>query len=74
MSKELFKICREYDKEKIDSILILGTDEKGLGLALMNRVKKAASKIIINNKKNEDNKNKNDDKIITRIKKIRKIK
>ncbi|MEM3122112.1 MAG: L-threonylcarbamoyladenylate synthase [Candidatus Pacearchaeota archaeon] len=45
-SKKLFSIFRQYDKEKVDYILISAVDEKGIGLALMDRVRKAAFKII----------------------------
>jgi len=45
-SKNLFKIFRECDKKKIDYILISSVGETGIGLALMNRIRKAAFKII----------------------------
>ena len=47
-SKELFNIFRQCDKENIDVILISSVSEKGIGLALMDRIRKAASKIITN--------------------------
>ncbi|MEM3374745.1 MAG: L-threonylcarbamoyladenylate synthase [Candidatus Woesearchaeota archaeon] len=46
LSKNLYKIFRECDEKKIDYLLIKATDEKGIGLALMNRLRKAASIII----------------------------
>jgi len=44
--QKLFKIFRQYDKEKIDYLLISSVKEKDIGLAIMNRLRKAASKII----------------------------
>lgn len=46
LSKNLFKKFREFDSKKIEIIIVEGVKEKGLGLALMNRTKKAASRII----------------------------
>lgn len=46
IAKNLFKTFREFDKEKIDVIIAEGVEEKGLGLAIMNRLRKAAIKII----------------------------
>jgi L-threonylcarbamoyladenylate synthase len=43
MSRKVFRYFREADKEGYDTILIEGTMETGLGLALMNRLKRAAS-------------------------------
>jgi len=45
-AKELFNIFRQCDKEKVDIILISSIDENKIGLAIMNRIKKAASKIV----------------------------
>jgi len=45
-SKNFFKMLRECDKEKVDLICISAIDEKGIGLAVMNRIRKAASTII----------------------------
>lgn len=45
-SKNLYRIFRDADKKKIDYILIKSIQEKGIGLALMNRIKKASTKII----------------------------
>jgi L-threonylcarbamoyladenylate synthase len=38
----LFHILREFDSEKVDVILAEAVSEKGLGLAVMNRLRKAA--------------------------------
>jgi L-threonylcarbamoyladenylate synthase len=46
LAKNLFKIFRQCDKESVDYILISSVEETGIGLALMNRIRKAASKII----------------------------
>jgi L-threonylcarbamoyladenylate synthase len=48
LAKNLFKKFREFDNKKIDIILIESIKEKGFGLSLMNRIKKAASEIITN--------------------------
>ena len=48
LSKNLFKKFREFDNKKIDIILVESVKEEGLGAALMNRLKKSASKIIKN--------------------------
>lgn len=45
-SKELFSSLRTLDKESTDYILITSIPEKELGLAIMNRIRKAATKII----------------------------
>jgi L-threonylcarbamoyladenylate synthase len=44
MAREIFSLFREADKRKIDFILIEGIKEEGLGLAIMNRLRKAASR------------------------------
>ncbi len=44
--KELYSFFRKADRENKKYILVLGTDEKGIGFALMNRVRKASWKII----------------------------
>ena len=45
-SKSLFKKFREFDKKGFDCILVSGVAEKGIGLALMNRLRKSASIIV----------------------------
>jgi len=45
-SRKLFHILRRYDQQNIDYILILAIDEKGIGLAVMDRLRRAAFKII----------------------------
>ncbi len=42
VARNLFKALRELDKKGVDIILAEGIEEKGLGLAVMNRLKKAA--------------------------------
>jgi L-threonylcarbamoyladenylate synthase len=42
----VFDVMRELDKKHYDYIIMGGVPEKGLGLAIMNRLKKAASEII----------------------------
>jgi L-threonylcarbamoyladenylate synthase len=41
-ASNLFHILREFDSEKVDVIIAEGISEKGLGLAVMNRLRKAA--------------------------------
>lgn len=45
IARNLFKIFREFD-ERVDVILAESISEKGLGLAVMNRLKKAAYKVV----------------------------
>jgi len=45
-AKKLFKIFRDADKEGVDVILLNSIDEKGIGLPIMNRLRKAASEIV----------------------------
>jgi L-threonylcarbamoyladenylate synthase len=47
IAKNLFKTLREFDKEKVDIIIVEGVKTKGLGLAIMNRLKKAACHNIV---------------------------
>lgn len=46
IAKNLFKIFREFDKEKIEIVLAEKISDKGLGLAIGNRLKRAAFQII----------------------------
>jgi L-threonylcarbamoyladenylate synthase len=46
VAKNLFKTLREFDDKGIDLIIAEGTGDAGLGLAVMNRLRKAASKTI----------------------------
>jgi len=43
IAKNLFKLLREFDKEKVDIIIAEGIIPKGLGLAAMNRLRRAAN-------------------------------
>jgi L-threonylcarbamoyladenylate synthase len=47
IAKRLFAILREMDFLDIDVIVVEGFDEKGMGRAVMNRLRKAAAEIII---------------------------
>lgn len=42
LAEQLYKLLRVLDREKPDLIIALGVDEAGLGLATMNRMRKAA--------------------------------
>ena len=46
IAKNLFKVFREFDKEKVDIIIAEGVCDKGMGLAIMNRLRRASHKII----------------------------
>lgn len=46
MAHNLFRIFREFNEEAIDIILAEGIPGNGLGLAIMNRLKKASYKVI----------------------------
>ncbi|VVB76057.1 Threonylcarbamoyl-AMP synthase [uncultured archaeon] len=45
-AKMLFEAFREFDNKGVELILAEGVSEKGMGLALMDRLKRASSKII----------------------------
>lgn len=42
IASRIFRLLRNFDKDKVSTILIEGLDEKNLGLAIMNRLKKAS--------------------------------
>ncbi|MFH0861758.1 MAG: L-threonylcarbamoyladenylate synthase [Candidatus Altiarchaeota archaeon] len=44
---QLYGLMRKYDKERADIIIAEATTEKGLGLAVMNRLRKAATKTVV---------------------------
>ncbi|MEM2138905.1 MAG: L-threonylcarbamoyladenylate synthase [Candidatus Woesearchaeota archaeon] len=46
LAKDLYYIFRDADEKKINYLIVKGFDDNGLGLALMNRLRKAATKII----------------------------
>ncbi|UCD39979.1 MAG: threonylcarbamoyl-AMP synthase, partial [Candidatus Bathyarchaeota archaeon] len=43
IAKNLFRLLRQFDKEKVDIIIVEGVSLEGLGLAVMNRLRKAAN-------------------------------
>ena len=47
MAKNLFRFLREFDEENVDVIISESVPTKGLGLALMNRIRKASGYNII---------------------------
>jgi L-threonylcarbamoyladenylate synthase len=47
MAKNLFRLLREFDEEKVDIIIAEGVSPRGLGLAVMNRLRKASNFNII---------------------------
>ncbi len=44
LAKNLFKFFREFDSSKMNTIVVESVPETGIGLAIMNRLKKAAGK------------------------------
>lgn len=46
LAANIFHVLRQLDKEKYDCILMGSCPEEGIGLAIMNRIKKAASEVI----------------------------
>lgn len=53
VARNLFRCFRQLDKEKIDIILAEGVAEQGLGMAIMNRLTKAAASDSINTDRRE---------------------
>jgi L-threonylcarbamoyladenylate synthase len=47
IAKNLFRLLRQFDREKVDIIIAEGLPLEGLGLAVMNRLRKASSFNII---------------------------
>ena len=47
MAKNLFRLLREFDEENVDVIISESVPTRGLGLALMNRIRKASGYNII---------------------------
>jgi len=47
VAKNLFNTLRAVDDAKVDIAIVEGFEEKGIGLAIMNRLRKASSKIIM---------------------------
>ncbi|MEM4718368.1 MAG: L-threonylcarbamoyladenylate synthase [Desulfurococcaceae archaeon] len=47
ITRNLFKVLRRLDESKCDIAIIEGVSERGLGLAIMNRLRKAAKKRVI---------------------------
>jgi L-threonylcarbamoyladenylate synthase len=47
VARNLFRLLREFDQEKVDVIVAEGLPLQGLGLAVMNRLRKAAGYNIV---------------------------
>jgi len=47
LAQTLFFKLREFDEQNVEKIIVEGVAETGLGLAIMNRLKKAAAEVII---------------------------
>jgi L-threonylcarbamoyladenylate synthase len=43
IARNLFRLLREFDREKVDIIIAEGIVPEGLGLAVMNRLRRAAN-------------------------------
>ncbi len=46
LAARLFSDFRDADRKGVDFIVVQGVDEKGLGLAVMNRARKAAARVV----------------------------
>ena len=46
ISNHIFKLLREFDRADVNKIVVEGVSDSGLGLAIMNRLRKAAERII----------------------------
>ncbi len=46
-AKKIFSTIRDYDKKNVDVIVVEGVEEKELGYAVMNRLRKAANRIFV---------------------------
>ena len=47
MARNLFPALREMDEEKVDAIIVEGIEARGLGLAIMNRLRRASGGNIV---------------------------
>jgi len=47
VARNLFRLLREFDAENVDVIIAEGVSTEGLGLAIMNRLRKAAGYNIV---------------------------
>ncbi len=47
LARNLFELLRQFDREKVDVIIAEGISQDGLGLAVMNRLRKASGFNII---------------------------
>ncbi|MGB9635786.1 MAG: L-threonylcarbamoyladenylate synthase [Thermoplasmata archaeon] len=45
-ARNLFRLLRDFDRKGYEVIVVEGVDEEGIGLAIMNRLRKAASEIV----------------------------
>ena len=45
-ARNLYSVMRELDTQKLDVILVEELSEKGIGCAIMNRLRRAATRII----------------------------
>jgi L-threonylcarbamoyladenylate synthase len=48
IARNLFRLLREMDERHVDVILVEAVDSKGIGFAVMNRLKKASGQKIVN--------------------------
>jgi len=47
IARNLYKALRSVDRAQADLCIVLGVDERGIGLAIMNRLRKASGGNII---------------------------
>jgi L-threonylcarbamoyladenylate synthase len=43
-ARQIFAVMRELDEEAVDEMIIEKTEEKGIGVAIMDRLKRAAAR------------------------------
>lgn len=55
VGSRIFRLLRDFDKDGVDTILIEGVEEKGLGLAIMNRLKKSCGNKFLNEELENEN-------------------
>lgn len=55
VGSKIFRLLRDFDRDGVDTILIEGVEEKGLGLAIMNRLKKSCGNKFLNEELKNEN-------------------
>ncbi len=42
LARQLYRLLREFDQEGVDTIIVEGVEERGIGVAIMDRLHRAA--------------------------------